>query len=201
MRCSRRTRLIELLAPTAALFWGGCGERWVEVPGDEGAVKSSAAVRAERRAYDGAPPVIPHVSFGADCGACHDVQGIAVEGVGFAPASPHVGTTVAGNTQRCKQCHVFRTADDTFVESEFVALRQDLRSGGRLNPISPPTIPHRILMRENCVACHSGPAAREDIRTSHPERTRCRQCHVEITATEEFDSELGVGLAVPDSKR
>jgi cytochrome c-type protein NapB len=49
-------------------------------------------------------------------------------------------------------------------------------------------------MRENCAACHAGPAAREEIRTSHPERTRCRQCHVEVTARSEFDSELGEGL-------
>jgi cytochrome c-type protein NapB len=41
-------------------------------------------------------------------------------------------------------------------------------------------------MRENCAACHTGPAAREEIRTSHPERTRCRQCHVPVTTREIF---------------
>jgi nitrate reductase cytochrome c-type subunit len=199
MRCSLRTRLIALLAPAATLFGSACGDRWVDVPDADGAVKSGAAVRAERRAYDGAPPVIPHASFGADCSACHDTQGIAVEGVGFAPASPHEGTNTAGNTLRCRQCHVFHTTDDVFVESQFIALRQDLRAGDRLNPIAPPTIPHRTLMRENCVACHSGAAAREDIRTSHPERTRCRQCHVAVTTTERFDRELGAGLIAPDS--
>jgi hypothetical protein len=29
--------------------------------------KSSASVRAARRAYDGAPPTIPHQAFGASC--------------------------------------------------------------------------------------------------------------------------------------
>ena len=33
---------------------------------------------------------------------------------------------------------------------------------------------------ENCVACHSGPAAVAEIRTKHPERANCRQCHVAL---------------------
>ena len=44
-------------------------------------------------------------------------------------------------------------------------VRQDLRQGKRLNALAPPPIPHKPFMRENCVACHSGPAAREEIRT------------------------------------
>ncbi|KPJ88793.1 MAG: hypothetical protein AMS18_13120, partial [Gemmatimonas sp. SG8_17] len=95
--------------------------------------------------------------------------------------------------------HVFHTTDDVFVPSDFVGLEQDLRVGGRLNPISPPTIPHRLLMRENCIACHSGPAAREEIRTAHPERVRCTQCHVPVSVRSEFDSQLGAGPASADS--
>jgi hypothetical protein len=72
------------------------------------------------------------------------------------------------------------------VASDFQGLPQDLRSGGRLHNFAPPTIPHKMLMRENCLACHSGPAAREEIRTSHPERERCRQCHVPVTTTARF---------------
>ena len=49
-------------------------------------------------------------------------------------------------------------------------------------------------MRENCAACHDGPGAREEIRTSHPERTRCRQCHVPVTDNQPFESSLGAGL-------
>jgi cytochrome c-type protein NapB len=75
---------------------------------------------------------------------------------------------------------VFQRAEDLFAENSFVGLPQDLRSGGRLHPLAPPTIPHKTFMRENCTACHSGAAAREEIRTSHPERTRCRQCHVAV---------------------
>jgi len=192
MRRSHRARLIPWLCCAAAI--AGCGQETVPVPGREPAVKSAAAVRAGRRAYDGAPPTIPHESFGINCTACHDAQGQSVAGVGFAPASPHEGTDVAGRTMRCNQCHVFVTTTDLFVVSDFVGLAQDLRAGARATPGAPPTIPHGILMRENCIACHDGPDAREEIRTSHPERQRCRQCHVPVTSRERFESVLGKGL-------
>jgi predicted CXXCH cytochrome family protein len=81
-----------------------------------------------------------------------------------------------------------------FVASEYEGLAQDLTAGDRATPGAPPRIPHRTLMRENCVACHDGPGAREEARTSHPERWRCRQCHVPVTERAEFDSELGADL-------
>ena len=192
MRGSHRTRLITLavIVPVAAAC--GSGDT-VPVPDREGAVKSAAHVRAERRAYDGAPPTIPHASFGMRCSACHNARGQSVDGVGFAPASPHEGTAKAGATIRCRQCHVFVTDPGLFVASEYMPLEQDLRYGGRATPGAPPTIPHRMLMRENCVACHAGPGAREEVRTSHPERGRCRQCHVPVTTREGFASQLGEG--------
>ena len=196
MRRSHRARLTRrtLAGVALALLVGGCGGDTVPVPEREGAVKSAANVRAERRAYDGAPPTIPHQDFGATCTACHNAQGQSVTGVGFAPASPHDDTPRAGGTTRCRQCHVFVTTGESFVRSEYEPLEQDLRRGGRATPGAPPTIPHRTLMRENCVACHDGPGAREEIRTSHPERSRCRQCHVPVTGRETFDSELGDGV-------
>jgi nitrate reductase cytochrome c-type subunit len=193
MRGSSRAGLITGALAAAALA-AACGADTVPVPDREGAVKSAAGVRAERRAYDGAPPTIPHGSLGARCEACHNERGRSVSGVGFAPASPHVDTPQAGATIRCRQCHVSATSDDRFVTSEFEPLEQNLRAGGRATPGAPPTIPHRILMRENCVACHDGPGAREEIRTSHPERLRCRQCHVPETTREGFESTLGEGL-------
>lgn len=152
---------------------------------------SPAAVRASRRAYDGAPPTVPHPDPGAACSACHDADGQAI-GDRVAPASPHVGTANVAATQRCRQCHVFVTTDARFVQSRFIGLPQNLRSGRRATPGAPPTIPHRLLMRENCVACHAGPGVREEIRTSHPERQRCRQCHVPTTVTETFPFAPGV---------
>ena len=151
---------------------------WVDVPGRGGALKSAASERAARRAYDGAPPVIPHASFGADCAACHTREGLSVPGVGFAPASPHALTPGIGDTARCRQCHVERTTAQLFVPNRFEGLPQDLRRGARAHPLAPPVIPHQLLLRDNCAACHAGPAAREEIRTSHPERERCAQCHV-----------------------
>ena len=85
-----------------------------------------------------------------------DGRGMPVEEVRFAPASPHDGTDQAYSTLRCRQCHVFQLDDGLFVQNSFVGLPQDLRAGRRLTSLSPPTIPHRILMRENCSACHSG---------------------------------------------
>lgn len=194
-RSSVRTTVAAATVSAVAFAAGGCGGGdTVPVPDQEGAFKSSALVRAERRAYDGAPPTIPHESFGIDCSACHNASGMAMSGVGFAPASPHDDTERAGGTVRCRQCHVFATEDGTFVDSEYEPYRQDLRAGGRATAGAPPTIPHRTLMRENCVACHDGPGAREEIRTSHPERTRCRQCHVPVTELTAFESVHGEGL-------
>ena len=194
MRCPHRTSVARLALVTGWLIAAACRADTVPVPGRAAAVKSAARVRTDRRAYDGAPPTIPHPSFGMTCSACHDVLGQSVAGVGFAPASPHDATAIAGHTQRCTQCHVFATTDDLFVASDFAGVRQDLHSGSRATPGAPPTIPHRIHMRENCAACHDGPGAREEIRTTHPERSRCRQCHVPVASGERFESAVGEGL-------
>jgi len=178
----------------AVLFLGlsGCGSPdQVPVVGMEGASKSTGEVRASRRLYDGAPPVIPHEDFGASCAACHDSRGTPVKGIGFAPPSPHEETPEAAATLRCRQCHVFSLTDELFVQSVFHGLPQDLRAGSRLYDGAPPTIPHGVLLRENCAACHVGPGARPEIVTSHPDRTRCRQCHVQVRTRGVFSSTRG----------
>ncbi|MCG8590585.1 MAG: hypothetical protein MJE66_14940, partial [Proteobacteria bacterium] len=147
------------------------------------AAKSAAAERAERRLYDGAPPVIPHPGFSGTCTECHSEAGVAVADVGFAPPTPHELTPGLGLASRCVQCHVYAAAEGVFRENAFQGLAQDLRRGRRLSDLSPPVMPHPRFMRENCAACHTGPAAREEIRTSHPERQRCGQCHVERIVT------------------
>lgn len=146
--------------------------------------KSPAPERAERRAYDGAPPVIPHDAFEAACTSCHGERAVEVAGVGLAPPSPHARAD--GSFARCEQCHVRPNTETIFAGSTFHGLRQDLRHGRRLHVLAPPVMPHPAFMRENCRACHTGPAAREEIRTSHPERDRCRQCHVERVTDERF---------------
>ncbi len=167
-------------APTA-------GAPSVPVPGREGAAKTAAAARAQRRAYDGAPPVIPHSNFGMECTACHSERGMAVPQVGFAPPMPHAKTAGLSGVSRCTQCHVFRTTEAEFRPNGFAGLRQDLRRGARLHPFAPPVLPHPVFLRENCAACHEGPAAREEIRTPHPERLRCTQCHVPRVVAVEWE--------------
>ena len=150
------------------------------------ASRTPAAERASRRLFDGAPPVIAHRPFGMGCEECHAIQGIEVPGAGFAPPSPHGITAGLGTSANCVQCHVWRTSDEEFRASSFEGLAQDLRRGGRLSRWAPPVMPHAAFMRENCRACHTGPVAREEIRTSHPERENCRQCHIERTTDTEF---------------
>ena len=99
----------------------------VAVPDRPGAVKTAAAVRAERRLFDGAPPVVPHENFQIECVSCHDVEGLEVPGVGFAPPSPHEETRGMSAISRCAQCHVYSGTAEPFVANAFAGLRQDLR--------------------------------------------------------------------------
>lgn len=161
-------------APILFLTLAGCPAG----PTSPAVEKTPALERAERRAYDGAPPVIPHPAQGARCVNCHHRTGIEVSGLGFAPPSPHDPASQQGSLAHCVQCHVFQKTEATFRPNTFAGLAQNLRRGERLNPSAPPVIPHDVLMRENCATCHTGRAARETIRTSHPERVYCRQCHV-----------------------
>ena len=136
--------------------------------------------RMERRLFDGAPPVVPHEDFG-DCTDCHYEEGTEVPDVGFAPASPHANLEV-----RCVQCHVLRTADGLFAANTFTAFRGEMGQTERPSTAAPPVIPHGVFMRGNCAGCHTGEWSREWIRTSHPERVRCRQCHVERRTAARF---------------
>lgn len=184
-----RTSLVSVCAALLVALSPGCGggdDDRVSVPGVEGASKTSATLRAARRAYDGAPPVIPHAPFGAACTSCHTLAGMSVPDVGFAPPSPHNNTDGLSLVSRCEQCHVWQVTDELFVENGFEGIAQDLRDGARAHDLAPPTMPHSVFMRENCTACHSGPAAREEIRTDHPERQNCQQCHIPQASTSLF---------------
>jgi cytochrome c-type protein NapB len=141
------------------------------------AVARTIEVRAAGRAYDGAPPVIPHALIG-HCTTCHDDDGSVIAGIGVAPASPHGSAAASGALRRCRQCHVPVETQAVMVASVFSGMPQGPWKGGRATPGAPPTIPHTLQLRENCLSCHSGPASRVEIRTTHPERARCRQCHV-----------------------
>ncbi len=145
---------------------------------------TSAGVRASRRAFDGAPPVIPHEALGADCTICHTNSGREVPTLGWAPANPHAGTDYVGAVSNCRQCHVFSRADSVFKASNFAGLPQTVHQSSSAFPGGPPGVPHTLLLRENCQACHAGPAARPEIVCSHPERENCRQCHLPIAGSQ-----------------
>lgn len=134
-------------------------------------------IRAERRAYDGAPPVIPHPPLGGACISCHAAQARELPGVGIAPPNPHLRTPGLSSASRCQQCHVFKNATDVLTASTFEPLTQDLRKGERPYATAPPVIAHGYFMREDCAACHAGATARPETRCTHPERLNCLQCH------------------------
>lgn len=142
------------------------------VAGD-GSPPGRAAYRRVQRAYDGAPPVVPHAVRALqreDCLACHR-EGMEVEGEGLAPRTPHPGQVT------CQQCHVeqvTRRAD--FAGNTFVGLRHP-GHGTRAYAGAPPTIPHALNGRGNCLGCH-GESGGSPIRTPHRDRVNCRQCHV-----------------------
>ena len=169
MRDSHRARVA--LALVSVTLLAGCREAAPV------AVARAIEVRAAGRAYDGAPPVIPHTLVGA-CVTCHDDDGSEIAGIGMAPASPHGSVAATGSFRRCRQCHVPAETSAVMVNSVFSGLPQGPWKGGRATPGAPPTIPHTLQLRENCLACHGGAASRVEIKTSHPERPRCRQCHV-----------------------
>ena len=183
---ARRGMALASLVLACGLGSACVGDDPGQVPGTFLVEATPATSRAERRLFDGAPPTLPHGPLGADCSECHGQGGISVEGLGYSPPSPHPDPSRSGAMANCVQCHVPEAAEGVFVENSFAGLRQDLRRGRRLNEFAPPVMPHRTFLRENCQACHTGPAAREEIRTDHPERIHCLQCHVEAVVTTTF---------------
>jgi cytochrome c-type protein NapB len=131
-------------------------------------------IRANLRAYDGAPPTIPHPideQSAGSCLACHR-DGMVVEGR-VARAISHPPYT------HCTQCHV--TTEPRFdkppaPDNDFVGYRLD-RKREQAWQGAPPVIPHTVWMRDRCESCH-GVAGLPGVRTTHPERGQCTQCHV-----------------------
>lgn len=139
--------------------------------------------RRQRRAYDGAPPTIPH-DVGqrepSGCLVCHE-RGANVAGR-IAPPISHERYT------SCLQCHVVEAAprplaargagpDNAFVGNAW-------GRGLRAWEGAPPTIPHPTWMRAECTSCH-GPAGKLGLRSSHPWRASCQQCHAPSAALDQ----------------
>jgi len=136
----------------------------------------------ERRQYPGSPPPIPHEvdpTFSGnetDCLSCHERGGYSQEFDKFIPVTPHPEKTL------CYQCHAQVKTKEKFVENEWKSIAPP-RLGRSFLGSSPPPIPHALQMRENCIACHTGPGAVVEIRVDHSARGNCRQCHVPAVQT------------------
>lgn len=198
----------------ALVFRLGAGDVAVAPDADlrPGAQVRTLATYRTLRAYPGAPPRVPHglteEEFrGTLCNSCHQRGGFVERFGRYAPVTPHpeyaeclqchaadamrVGIAMgAANTDRtdvvCRQCHV----DPDRPPPSLVALNWVPRSwpgkAFRALPEGPPVIPHDLQLRGNCLACHSGPGAVREIRTSHPERANCRQCHLTVETETAF---------------
>ena len=138
--------------------------------------------RAARRAFDGAPPVVPHPidpQSPASCLACHG-EPVLVDKK-LVPQISHP------TYSQCLQCHAAGNGPSTpwtstsgdlvyaSVTSRFEGHRLD-HGGTRSYEGAPAVIPHTTWMRENCLSCH-GPGGSSALRTSHPSRQSCVQCH------------------------
>jgi cytochrome c-type protein NapB len=139
--------------------------------------RAALADRASRRAYAGAPPVIPHRvedRSAESCMACHD-EGLQLGDELAASPMPHAFYT------NCLQCHASSppaalSMEAWDVNNSFQGLAEP-EQGSRAWEGAPPVIPHRTTMRENCMACHGPESAYPALRSTHPWRVSCNQCH------------------------
>jgi cytochrome c-type protein NapB len=152
------------------------------------------------RAYPGAPPRIPHGLTGeefrtARCNTCHERGGYSDRFEAYTPVTPHPQLaeclqchTASDRTDgirlpdgsasaRCRQCHDPAAPKPGLPSFDWQAAPWPTLKAASAGE-SPPPIPHDLLMRTNCIACHAGASAVAEIRTSHPERSNCRQCHL-----------------------
>ncbi len=140
------------------------------------------ATRAERRAYNGAPPTVPHPidqSASFSCLACHG-QPTRI-GARDVPQLSHPAYT------NCIQCHAPQHGPGPdlarppaplatpALANSFAGLPPPV-GGSRAHSDAPPTMPHTTQMRQNCLSCH-GPGGSSAIKTPHPQQSSCLQCH------------------------
>ncbi len=148
------------------------------------------AKRDARRAYNGAPPTIPHAIPSTSvqaCSVCHGENGqsLRIGNQVIAPPIPHEKYT------NCTQCHVPQNpvTDDEqhWLDNSFAGV-QTPKQGERAYTGAPPTIPHSVWMRESCMSCH-GPNGQSALRSGHVWRTNCLQCHGQSATLNQFAGE------------
>lgn len=130
----------------------------------------------KNRAYQGAPPTIPHEVYERDMGyksclQCHQNGGYVDKFKANAPIVPHPEMI------NCRQCHVTVKTNSVFKESNWETMNNIPKYSNKVLPTSPPVIPHQLEKNEDCLSCHNN-SGLSKIRVTHPERKNCRQCHV-----------------------
>lgn len=159
-----------------ATLVGHAPDLFAAQPFDAALRAAAVARRAARRAYNGAPPVIPHpvdANEVTSCYACHGEGRVIGDLV--APRISHQRYT------NCTQCHAPVAAGAPGAVAGF-EVGNDFSGapsagrGQRAYAGAPPTIPHTTHMREDCASCH-GTLGLAGLRTSHPWRANCTQCH------------------------
>jgi nitrate reductase (cytochrome), electron transfer subunit len=140
------------------------------------------AMRALNRAYNGAPPTVPHPvdQFSqASCVACHET--------GFQGETLRIPKMSHAYLQNCLQCHVESNPGhmeaNEFRTSTFVGLPAPTE-GPRAYPGAPPQIPHSTWMRVECLSCH-GDSSYRGLQSTHPWRQNCQQCHTPASNLEQ----------------
>jgi nitrate reductase (cytochrome), electron transfer subunit len=152
------------------------------------------------RVYPGAPPLVPHGLTTDEfreslCNTCHQRGGYSARFGAYVPVTPHpellaclqchvvdaamVGTALPQERPDalCGQCHAPDRRAVSLPALDWTAPEWPRVRGAGADG-TPPEIPHDLQLRGNCLACHAGPGAIHEIRTSHPERANCRQCHL-----------------------
>lgn len=138
--------------------------------------EAALARRASRRAYDGAPPTIPHAIdqiASPACLTCHE-HGARIANL----IAPRISHPVLGS---CVQCHVVSADPRPGVttppapDTDFAGLAAP-HGGARAWVGAPPTIPHTTWMRDSCASCH-GVFGSKGMKSTHPWRASCTQCH------------------------
>ncbi len=172
-----------------------------EIHPSSAAKQHSTATRAQRRAYNGAPPVVPHAverTSDSACYACHG-QGVRI-GERLANRMSHQFLA------NCLQCHAAPppqpfAKEMVSVANDFTGLPAPLQ-GQRAFPGAPPTIPHSTWMRNECLSCHGKQAGWAGLEVTHPWRSNCQQCHAPSAELEQNPAPVFSGFVPePEVKR
>lgn len=149
-------------------------------------LEAALLLRDQRRSYDTAPPVVPHSIDEQNprtCVTCHAPGNARLIGDRLTPTASHT------YFQNCTQCHVPASGQHELPRPDDLTglllssgnSFQGLAAGATNAPQypgAPPTLPHPVWMRQNCLACH-GEGRPNAFSVSHPQRQNCLQCHAQ----------------------